>query len=387
MAIPGPLHDPTQPEPHSSQPGEPARHGRGCYALLVLPALLPALVVLDRLGIDVGSWLNDVFANLESVPPHYVALALLLKGGESLFTALAWTRVLRAAYPRQEVPYRLVLAGYQGGLALNAVAPAKAGTLASFGILRLHIRGSRLPTLMSTFAVNSIAFTIFALVNVLVVFALFRNMIIEHLSGPIRPIGDFLSYYPILVPVFGIAVIIAAAWLVRSGRSKAGDIGDQLAAGGAILRAPRRYVLLVFLPALGAYACRLGYTAVFMAAFDIPVTLETVVLMLGAALVASLLAVTPGGIGVSQAVDVAIMSAYAPADVIASASLTQDMLVKAWNILFGLILAATVFGWQGAMALFRRRNALAQTTDHADVEPRSALGMTAESSRGGNTRV
>src|SRR5690606_26765535 len=103
--------------------------------------------------------------------------------------------------------------------------------------------------------------------------------------------------------------------------------------------------------------------------FGIPVTLETAFLMLGARLVASLLAVTPGGIGVNQAIDVSIMSAYAPANVVTAASLSRDVIVKAWNIAFGLLLAVAVFGWQGAARLIRNRGALVDpaTANEAEI--------------------
>lgn len=361
----------TEPQNPGSEPHMPATDGKPRTRrswLFILPALVPLWFGLERLGIDVGAWLTEIIEHVQAAPPHYVALALLFKAGESMLTALAWTHVLRATYPDQEVRYRQVLAGYQGGVGLNAIAPAKAGTLATFGILRLNISGARVPTLISTYAVNSIAFTVFALLNILIVVALFGGTIANHVSTSLKPAGDFLRDQP-LISALGLGMIVlATALLARFARSRANGIGDQLAAGGAILRQPRRYLVCAFVPALGSYACRLGYTVVFMAAFGIPVTLETAFLMLGARLVASLLAVTPGGIGVNQAIDVAIMSAYAPANVVTAASLSRDVIVKAWNIAFGLLLAVAVFGWQGAARLIRNRGALVDPATENEVE-------------------
>lgn len=381
------MADPAAEEHNADESGW-ARHFRARYALLGLFLLVPGVIIVDRLGVDISGWSSDVLQHLESVPPHFIVIAVLLKGGESVLTSLAWAHVLRATYPERQIPYRLVLAGHQGGIAVNAVAPVKAGTLATFGLLRLNIRGARIPTLVSTFAVNSIAFTAFAVVNVLVVFALFYDTIIEHLSAAWQPGGAFLSDRPLLVLVAIIGAAAGLGLLVRCCRSWAGDVRGQIAAGGAILRAPRRYLACVFLPALGSWACRWGYTGIFMAAFDIPVTFKTVFLLLGARLVSSLIAVTPGGIGITQAVDVAVMSAYAPADVITASSIAQDMIFKAWSILFGLVVVASVFGWRGTRALIGQHDdPQRRAAADSDTEGRSALAMTADASPGRSERL
>ena len=47
--------------------------------------------------------------------------------------------------------------------------------------------------------------------------------------------------------------------------------------GGAILATPRRYLTHAFLPSLISWLCKLGVIAVFLAAFGIAVTFESVI--------------------------------------------------------------------------------------------------------------
>ena len=71
----------------------------------------------------------------------------------------------------------------------------------------------------------------------------------------------------------------------------------------AIFRDRRRYAREVALPSGVSYGCRMGVTMVFMAAFDIPVTVFTVFLVAASHTLSQLFAITPGGVGQTQALD------------------------------------------------------------------------------------
>ena len=60
---------------------------------------------------------------------------------QTLFIALAWRNILRAAYPKSVLPYREILSYYAGGNGLNAILPASAGTVAMLGLFRTPIAG------------------------------------------------------------------------------------------------------------------------------------------------------------------------------------------------------------------------------------------------------
>ena len=88
-----------------------------------------------------------------------------------------------------------------------------------------------------------------------------------------------------------------------------------------------------------------------MYAFGIPVTLRNIFLIIAANSVSSTFAVTPGGVGTQQAMASVALRNVAPASTVTAYSLSQQLIMCAWNIAFGLTLMATTFGWssdQGA---------------------------------------
>src|SRR5262249_7165920 len=75
--------------------------------------------------------------------------------------------------------------------------------------------------------------------------------------------------------------------------------------GGGILGHPRAYLLRVFLPSFVGWIASLGVMAVFLAAYSIPVTFDTLMRISGGNSIANVTSVTPGGAGVTQAFNVA----------------------------------------------------------------------------------
>ena len=83
---------------------------------------------------------------------------------------------------------------------------------------------------------------------------------------------------------------------------------DQAKEGGAILAHPRKYFLRVFPPSLLAWLASLGVMAVFLAAYEIPVSFDTLMRICGGNSIANVTSVTPGGAGVKQAFNVASLN-------------------------------------------------------------------------------
>ena len=137
-----------------------------------------------------------------------------------------------------------------------------------------------------------------------------------------------------------------------AGSAGLGEFGQQLAQSGAILRTPGRYALLVVVPTALAFACRWGVTGVLLAAFDFPVTLETLVRVNISHGLARSLQVAPGGLGTTQAFDLVALQGLAPVEVITAYSLAQSAILLAFNVTFALAALAWAYGWERTRALF-----------------------------------
>jgi uncharacterized membrane protein YbhN (UPF0104 family) len=149
----------------------------------------------------------------------------------------------------------------------------------------------------------------------------------------------------------------AAFLLVLLGRlfwRRLKGLWEQARQGGAILARPREYALRVVLPSLGAWIAKLGVIAVFLAGYGIAVTFHTVMSVVGGNSIANTVSVTPGGVGVNQAANVAALDSVTDPATATAYSLGQQLAVTAWNIAFAVVLVCWAFGWSGGKILVER---------------------------------
>jgi hypothetical protein len=71
--------------------------------------------------------------------------------------------------------------------------------------------------------------------------------------------------------------------------------------------------------------------------------------------------VTPGGVGVNQAANVAALGGVTDAATATAYSLGQQLAVTAWNIAFAVVLVVWAFGWTGGKLLVEQSYADART--------------------------
>jgi len=60
---------------------------------------------------SVAGWIHQVAGQMRSISLPILVLALALHTCEMLLNALAWRNILRRAYPRSDVSYRVIWAG------------------------------------------------------------------------------------------------------------------------------------------------------------------------------------------------------------------------------------------------------------------------------------
>src|SRR5688572_12056872 len=99
------------------------------------------------------SLLDDVGERLAGADPRLALLALALHVANHVLRSIAWRGVLAAAYPAERVRLLPVLSAYAGGVALNAVAPARGGDAVKVGLVRAAIPGSAVVTIAATLSV------------------------------------------------------------------------------------------------------------------------------------------------------------------------------------------------------------------------------------------
>jgi uncharacterized membrane protein YbhN (UPF0104 family) len=323
--------------------GDPSRGSRLLKVLAWLAGTAAAVALLGLFGVDVVGWVESLWDALTGIGFGYLVAGWSLQTLQTMLTALAWYFILRAGYPDAAAPYRQVLAAYAAGVALNGFLPANIGTFVMLLMFIAIIRGASLPGVLGGMFVQKIFFT---LAGAFVYVYLFASV-----PGTFERQFELPHDHPGLTLAIGAGAVLLIVVLVRIFRRKLPGLIGRAKQGGAILARPREYLVRVFLPSFGAWLAKLAVIAVFLAGYGITVTFHTVMSVMGGNSIANVVSVTPGGVGVNQATNVAALGGVTDAATATAYSLGQQLAVTAWNIAFAVALVVWAFGWAGGREL------------------------------------
>jgi uncharacterized membrane protein YbhN (UPF0104 family) len=301
------------------------------------------IAVLDLLGVPASEWIDELLDKLGDIPPWALVVAVVLQTAQTTLAALAWFGILRAALPGAGVSYRLVLACYAAAVALNTFLPANLGTWVMLLMFTTLLAGATFPLVLSGQIVEKIFFSVFNLAVYLYLFLSVRG------SFGIK-LGFLEDHQGLVLAILAGAVVL----LVLLGRilwPRLAKLRREVAAGGAVLRSPRRAFFDLFLPELGSYAARLAIVGVFLGAYGIPVTFHNIATVTASNSISNSVSATPGGVGVTQAMNTAALSDSTSAATATAYSIGQQLVTSAWNVLFAVAVVSWVFGWTGGKAL------------------------------------
>jgi uncharacterized membrane protein YbhN (UPF0104 family) len=335
----------TQLEPrHRWLPfGDPSRRRRVAKIAAWLGGVALVAGALELLGVDVAGWFESMWDALTGIGIGYLLAGWSLQTVQTTLTALGWFFILRAAYPRAPVLYRQVLAAYATGVALNGFLPANIGTVVALLMYVAIIPGANLAGVLGGALVQKIFFTV---VGTLVYVYLFASV-----PGTFERQFKLPHDEPVLVGLLAAGAVMLVVMLARVFRRRLRGVLEKAKQGGAILAHPGRYLVQVVLPSFGAWLAKLGVIAVFLSGYGIAVTFHTVMSVVGGNSIANTVSVTPGGVGVNQATNVAALDDVTDAATATAYSLGQQLAVTTWNILFALVLVVWAFGWAGGKVL------------------------------------
>lgn len=306
-------------------------------------ALLVAF--LDMLGVPVEEWVRALFDKLDEIPPWAIVAGISLQTAQTTLAALSWLGILRAALPEARIPFRLVLASYAVAVALNAFLPANIGTIVMLVMFSTLIAGATFAMMVSGILVQKIPFTV---LNVALYLYLFLSV-----GGSFSVKLGVIAEHTALVILIAIGAVVLIAMLARIFWEKLEALRAQLLAGGAILASPRRAIVDLALPVLGSYVARLGIVAVFLGAYGIPVSFHNVATVTASNSISNSVSATPGGVGVTQALNTTALAGETDAATATAYSISQQLFTSAWNVVFAVAMVSWVFGWTGGKALVR----------------------------------
>jgi uncharacterized membrane protein YbhN (UPF0104 family) len=186
------------------------------------------------------------------------------------------------------------------------------------------------------------------------------------------------EHWPATIIVFGGGALLIAM-LVRRFWPHVVAWWENAKEGGAILGRPGAYFGRVFLPSFISWCAMLAVIGVFLNAYGIPVSFDTLMHVAGGNSLANVTSFTPGGVGVTQAWNVASLNHVASATDATAYSVAQQLVSTAWSIIFALILMVWAWGWSGGKRMVsdsydeaKRRQAEEQEKRRAKKEAKAA---------------
>lgn len=324
--------------------GDPSRKARLIKVGAWLVGILLALVVLRLLGIDVIGWLSDLWDQIKAIPVGYIIAALFFQTGQTLLAGLSYYGILRAAYPGQVELWPIVTA-YAVGVAMNNFLPANIGTFVTLLMFVAIIPAATFAGSIAAYLVQKIFFTIAGTFVYLYLFLSVPGSFDENLGN--------ISDNPVVSIVIAVGAVVLIVFLARIFWRQVKKLWLQAKQGGVILSRPKEYFTHAFLPSLLSWLCKLMVIGIFLAAFAIPVTFESVMWVTGSGSLANVVSFTPGAVGITQATNaLALDTCCDVANSTAVAySTAQQLITTAWNVLVALVLVVAVFGWSGGKLL------------------------------------
>jgi uncharacterized membrane protein YbhN (UPF0104 family) len=345
--------------------GVETERGRVNKTSLLIGALL--IVVLGAaatlFGWDLSGWFKQVWNTITTISIGYLLAGIVLITIQTTAAAFAWYSILRYAYPGQ-VRWVQVWACYAAAVALNFVLPANIGTLVMLLMFTTIITAATFAGVVAGYVVQKVFFTTIGVATYVYLFL--------SVGGSFKLQFGFIEEHPwaFVILLAGVAVLIYLVLQVLRPRVRVW--WEDAKEGGEIASQPRRYLTLVAAPELLSWLAMLGTIAVFLSAYNIPVTFHTLMSVTGGNSIANMTSVTPGGAGVVQGFNALSLRNVTSSSNATAYSVAQQLVETAWSIALAILLLVRAFGWSGGKELLGQSYTQAKQKAAAETAERRA---------------
>ena len=241
------------------------------------------------------------FEQLAAVKFTALALAILAHLLKTMCTSRAWRNTIAASYPEEPVRWVQIYASYLAGVGVNAIIPARAGDAVRLYLAHRAVPSSTYTTLASTLLVLSF----FDMGMALLIFVYALTLGVLPAVGSLGKLPGFDFGFVVSNPEFSFVLfvvlvifgVIGILWL----RLHIAEFKQRVRQGFAVLADRTRYVREVALWQAGDWLLRFVAIWFFLDAFGIEQSVRNVLLVQVTQSLATLVPISPGGIGTEQA--------------------------------------------------------------------------------------
>jgi uncharacterized membrane protein YbhN (UPF0104 family) len=332
--------------------------------LIWIVSLAVAGAFAHLVGWDIRGWFHSLWETVKTISTAHLVAGIVLMVVQTSAAAFAWYSIVHYAYP-ERTKWKDIFAAYAVSVGLNGILPANLGTLI-FMIMLTVLVGMTFSAVLGGYAVEKIFFTLAGAFVYLYLFLTVGG------SFDIK-FGWIREHWVASVVLFGGGALLIVM-LVRRYWPKVVKWWEGAKEGGAILGNGGAFFGRVFLPSLISWLAGLAVVGVFLDAYGIPVSFDTIMHVAGGNSLANVTSFTPGGVGVTQAWNVASLQ-HVPgvtSEQATAYSVAQQLVSTAWSILFALILMILVWGWSGGKQLVTDSYAEAKRRQQEETEKRRA---------------
>ncbi len=305
------------------------------------------------------------FDHLTDVDWKYLGVVAVLQVIKIGCAARAWQNSIVASYPEKRSSFPTVFGALSAGVAVGTVVPAHGGDAVRVVIIKRRLPGSTYTTLASTLLVRTPFDTLMALLFFLFLF--WQGVLPGHALLPNRPAFDFSWFFGhpketvIILGTLTLFVTAAALWAWVAVR----EFKQRVRQGLNGLLDWRFYLRHIFPWQLGDWVLRLVIVFFALLAFNMPATVHNSLLAQGTSNLATLLPISPSGIGTEQALLVTVLHGVAPGTMIVAYSVGTRLITSLINIVLGFAAILVFFH------TFRFQRYVTEEQGRADSRPRN----------------
>jgi uncharacterized membrane protein YbhN (UPF0104 family) len=275
------------------------------------------------------------FETLAAVKFTALGLAVVCHICKTMCTSRAWRNTIAAAYPEEEVRWRSIYAAYLSGVGVNAIIPARAGDA-----VRLYLGHRAVPaSTYTTLAATLLVLSLFDMAMALLIFAYALTLgVLPGISSldslPGFDFGFFVSN-PEFSAVFVIVLVIFGTIGFFWARVHIDEFKLRVGQGLAVLRDRTEYLRHVALWQAGDWLLRFVAIWFFLDAFGIDQSIRNVLLVQVTQSMATLVPISPGGIGTEQAFIVYVFKGSVSTAKLLSFSVGMKLTLIVTNVALG----------------------------------------------------
>jgi uncharacterized membrane protein YbhN (UPF0104 family) len=294
--------------------------------------LLPLAFSFQAISHNIGIF----FGHLTNVSWRFLAVAAVFQLIKMACAGRAWQNAIVASYPDNRASFPMVFGATCAGAAVGTVVPIHGGDAVRVVAVKRRVPRSTYTTIASTLLVRAPVDTLIAVS--LFIFLLFSGVLPGHSLLITRPAFDFSWFFahPKATIVIAGTVILLLTALVLWAWATILEFRSRVRQGVNGLLDWRFYLRRILPWQLADWLLRLVVILFALRAFHMPATIHNSLLAQGTSNLATLLPISPSGIGTEQALLVSVLHGAASSSRIIAYSVGTRLMTGTINVALGL---------------------------------------------------